>query len=149
MIGQYETNLRNPKHETLFKIATALKIQPHELYSEMQWLSCNVEFLDSAANAFTLLSGFLEGETAPRYIQKTIRESIPNLDEIYAELPDLLAAIATASVYKVLDTPTQAQSKLLSLFESLNDAGKAIAIERLLELSEIPRYQQENKEAPK
>ena len=149
MIGQYETNLRNPKHETLSKIASALKLKPYELYGEFQMVYHNVDFADKVAKAFGLLSGILGDNDTPPIIKKAIKDTLPNLDEICEELPDLVSLITTMAIFKAFDTPDQSQKQLLALFEALNKQGKTIAIERLLELSEVPRYQHNGKEEPK
>lgn len=141
MIGQYESNLRKPKHETLLKIAKALKVMPYELYSEISWVYHNADFAEKVGKSFGLLKSFLDDNETPPNIRDAIQEDLPDLEKVFEDLPDLTAVITAAAIFKAIEKPNQLQEQLLSLFESLNDKGKAAAIERVLELTEIPRYQ--------
>lgn len=141
MIGQYEGNLRNPKHETLLKIARALKVMPYELYSEIRWIYHNADFAEKVGKSFGLLKSFLDDEETPPLIKKAIQDDLPDLDEMFEDLPGLTSIITATAIHKVLQEPNQPQKQLLTLFESLNDNGKTAAIERVLDLTEIPRYQ--------
>lgn len=99
MIGQYENNLRNPKTETLFKIADALNVDPRQLGHDHVFFFSDHIFLDSEKD-----------DTNP---------------------------------HQELCLSTTEQS-LISAFRKLNATGKTIAIERICELTEIPKYQKEN-----
>ena len=65
MIGQYETGLRNPKFETLQKIASALDVTPAYL---MGW-----EVHDFEKNGLTMTDeegNFITGEAAKRFLEE-------------------------------------------------------------------------------
>lgn len=80
MIGQYENDLRNPKLETIQRIATALEVDPYSL---------------------------MDFDTATAALE----------DRINNKSKDLLTA-----------------------FDQLNDEGQQKAVERVEELTEIPKY---------
>lgn len=80
MIGQYENDLRNPKLETIQRIANALEVDPYSL---------------------------MDFDTATAALE----------DRINNKSKDLLAA-----------------------FDRLNDEGQSKAVERVEELTEIPKY---------
>lgn len=158
-LSQYETNLRNPKHDIILKIADALHVFPHELYSDAEWTECNVKFATDVGNAFGLLRGILDDEDTPAIIKETIYDTFPNLDDICNQLPDLVANITTASVTsgptsQIADIMTavamggwipadKAEKLLLSFFRVLNEKGRAAAIERIVDLTDIPRYRKD------
>ena len=83
MIGQYENDLRNPKFETLKKIATALNVDPFSL---------------------------MDFDTTSDYL---------------------------------CDRINNRAKYLLESFDQLNDEGQCKAVERVEELTEIPKYQKE------
>lgn len=143
MIGQYETNLRNPKHDTLFKIAKALGVMPYSLYGEEDWINCNYDFTDEVGKAFGILNALLEDEATPFEIKRLIESEIPNFDNVFEQLPDLVENIVSASIFKNLNDPGQAEKIILHLLKYLNESGKAAAIERIIDLAEMPRYQRE------
>lgn len=85
MIGQYENDLRNPKSETLNKIAEALGVHPNQLRNDhMFWF------------------------------------------EDFAFLGD--------------GSKSNREADLLLSFYQLNDEGQQKAVERVEELTEIPKY---------
>ena len=49
---------------------------------------------------------------------------------------------------KQVDDWEQIDIELIKIFKQLNEDGKAVAIERVEELTEIPRYIQEEKNLP-
>lgn len=95
-VSQWENNLRNPKFETLRKIADALNISVYDLFGENE----RELFTEGEANA--LLHG---------------------LGKKYS-----------------FSEPEQA---LVIAFDQLNDDGQQKAVERVEELTEIPKYQRE------
>lgn len=145
MIGQYETNLRNPKHDTLAKIADALHIPAYELYGEVSWLVSTKSFAIDIARAFDTLHAIRNDDNAPWVYKKLIDDDFPNLDEIIDTLPDLIATVISAALFKKFDDRTETDRAILLLFRQLNDTGRSAAIERIKELTEIPRYQQNTK----
>ena len=47
-----------------------------------------------------------------------------------------------------LNAPSEAESNLIYVFNQLNDEGQRIAVERVEELTEIPKYQKTEKDEP-
>lgn len=142
-LSQYETNLRNPKHDTILKIAEALHVFPHELYGYAEWSNCTSEFAHDVANAFGLLRGILNEEDTPWVIKKAIKDTFPNFDDIYDQLPDLIANISTAAITNNEDSVDKTRKLLLSCYHVLNETGRAAALERVVDLTEIPRYRKD------
>lgn len=142
MIGQYETNIRTPKHGTILKLARALKIFPQELYDAGNWATSNIDFGTDVGYAFSILKCISDSDD-PAYstIQHLINNYFPNFDELYNQLPDLTANILSASLFNVPRKIGNDGQKVISMLANLNDAGTAVALERIAELAEIPRYQ--------
>ena len=117
-IGQWERDERNPKLETLERIAAALGVRIG--YEKEQ----------------IIIPGRL----------KIITVSDPDLDDIQyrIEAEDAeayqqgLQIIENAGVSIPAYTPT---GRILSALSKLNDKGQAIAVERVEELTKIPDYQ--------
>ena len=66
MIGQYENNLRNPKTETLFRIAEALNVNPKELGHDHTFFFSDYAFLDSKEDLVKMQQGsYLMGTEVP------------------------------------------------------------------------------------
>ena len=95
-IGQWERNGRNPKYETMQKIAEALGLTMNDLFEIPKSLP---GLIDSA---------YMDNE-----------ENITNVNEIYR------------------------QEKLMEYFSLLNRDGQEKAVERVEELTEIPKYQKD------
>lgn len=76
------------------------------------------------------------------YISNMRRDKIEKLARILEISPVRLLGIKVATTTETTDPHSD---KLLSLYHSLNDLGKEVAVQRLEELSEIPKYQQEQK----
>lgn len=110
MIGQWENNLRNPKPETLERIANALGISLWDLTPTT--LSDAIKF------------GYEQGYWSR---SEEFREAEDEVDAIIAELE------AHKDDPKDLD--------LLAAYRKLNMDGQRIAIERVEELTQIPKYQ--------
>ena len=105
--GQYESGKREPKPETLGRIAAALNVSLNEITDETDIIT------DS--NMHLYIHSFVQGNT----------------DQIQMEL---------SSFYKILYQFPYAHDLWIA-FQSLNNTGKSVAVERIQELSEIPRYQ--------
>ena len=66
MIGQYENNFRNPKTETLFRIAEALNVNPRELGHDHTFFFSDYAFLDGEENSIKVQQGsYLIGTEIP------------------------------------------------------------------------------------
>ena len=118
-IGQWENGRSNPKYETLKKIANALEVPISFLTEYTFWENGNnyipVEWLNDKDYKPILDT-----------LEKQYQMNLVSDKDILLPLED-----ACHQVY---------QNRLLSTFNKLNDIGKKIAIERVNELTEIPRY---------
>ena len=103
-IAQYETNNRNPKKETLERIAAALDVSYFDLITEKERAIYE--------------SGFKEGSGAEEWQNYVI-------DELWKQ-----------EGYSYSDT----EVRLINSFSQLNSDGQQKAVERVKELTEIPRY---------
>jgi len=162
-IGQWERGLRSPKYETLQKIAKALQIPAYELIdggfgaldpvlpsnmkgANLDGAKIDKNFLNSMLSALS----FLPRDSAE---YKRSKENILSL----ADSSDLLL-YAQAILQKIegntfnglyfldLNYKENSKDKLLIYFDSLNEEGQQKAVERVEELTEIPKYQK--KDAP-
>lgn len=113
-LRQYELGFRNPKLQTLAKIAAALDVSANDL-------------LESPLDGTPLYEVFKD---------VSISDSPEGRRYINAEL--------TIQV----DDWQQIDIELVKTFKKLNEAGKTKAIERISELTEIPRYTQKEKNQP-
>lgn len=138
-ISQYERDLRKPKHGTILKLANALNVMPDELYGIDEWIVSNATLIEYIGSSLGILKCILERpDITSEEIKLLIINSFPNFDELCDELGELSANIISASLLnpvKLLD------NELTRKFLKLNDAGVKIALERIDELAEIPRYQ--------
>lgn len=102
MIGQYENGLRNPKIETVQRIASVLDVNPYLLIS---------------SNITRLFTG-----TAQMCV---------DFDKLEKKLGSLI---------------TDKEYEIMGLFNELNESGQQKAIERVEELTEIPKYKKSTSE---
>lgn len=110
-VGMYESGQRRPKMDTLVKIADALGVQLQDLLQD--------EAVDLYSQAFP--SDKVDAED---YIKNGGLQA-------YLQFADWGAQAERA----------KRENALLESFHKLNEAGQLTALERLRELSEIPRYQ--------
>lgn len=118
MVGQYENDLRNPKFETLKKIAGALNMSPIELLDER-----TSSFVEYGRDLFV------------QALRKS-EDAIKNGDHEF-ELEGYKVDIQYDS------ESTNRRKELLEAFSQLNEEGQCKAVERVSELSEIPKYQKD------
>ena len=115
-VAQWENNLRNPKQETLLKIADALGIDVVCLLTE------------------PVKSTHLKLQTAIKYHN---REEIESM----LELPKgSVTHVTGEELKKITDEEKRLKYNLLLYFNRLTTNGKKVAVERIKELSEIPKY---------
>ncbi len=105
IISNWENGKRNPKTETLIKIANAL----------------NINFRQLIGYAF-------DGEDFQRFKENSINP----MEDIESE-----------KIFKNVFLTEQEENTMIlyNIFEDLNEIGQRVAIERLEELAEIPKYQ--------
>ena len=117
-IGQWERNQRNPKLETLRKIAAVL--------------GCEITgLLDPAEYSFKIIS-------APDtdLLQQMVREVVQQSGE-----SDSFYLSGLHDGNSVFITYASDEKRILTAFNQLNPAGQTEAVKRVEELTEIPRYQ--------
>lgn len=118
-ISQYERGLRKPKLETMYRIAIALGIRLEDLI------------------------GLKTFETAAEFEQ-----SRSALAAEMSQNPQDYDSLVVHRKEHYLLIQSEEKDQLDRAFSKLNKAGQRIAVERVKELSEIPRYQKDKKEAP-
>ena len=111
-IRRYESGRQNPKKETLEKIATALEIPVTQLLFDG-----NIIFDDKV------------DPNAPPPTGEQIVEGLERFQEQLKELSDA-----------VLDIYANSDEAILHYYNKLNHKGKKEALERVEELTEIPKY---------
>ncbi len=131
MIGQYETNLRKPKFETLEKIAAVLNVS----ISEFLDLSNISPSLNAALPLIETLEGIQNkppDSSGTIYLSTDERNQMKELSKLIAQLPEELES---SSFFQKM-----VEEAYFSLFEELNFQGKCIAVEILDDLSKNPDY---------
>lgn len=109
MIGQWENDLRNPKYDTLNRIANALGIDLDILFSDRE----------KEISEWSNIEGWNSGIGAR---EKGVIEDFGYQGYSFSE----------------------AEHDLISAFDDLNREGQRKAIERIKELTEIPRYRRQD-----
>jgi len=123
MIGQWETDARTPKPETLDKIAAALNVSTDRLLYDSvvkkeiipgrAWV---IEIDDPALNNYIFR------------IEATDSEAFECVQNMMASVAGDISLL----------TP---EARIAQAYNKLNDAGKIVAVERIEELTKISDYQ--------
>lgn len=125
-ISQYERGIKNPKPATLKKIAAALGVEWYELISNSQ-------------------------DEQSEIAKEQMRQAIGRVADIITkpckyEISDELIEDSLKKV--TISIPTSYNSarleKMIKDYEKLNDDGQQAAVERVHELTEIPRYKRKS-----
>lgn len=122
MIGQWENNNRNPKAAVLEKIAAALNISVDRLLYDSV---VKTEVLPGRAWVIQI-----DDPSLDNYIYR-LEASDP---EAFAYVQNIMANVV-GDIQQF--TP---EARLAVAFNQLNEAGRAIAIQRIEELAKIPDY---------
>lgn len=134
-ISQYERNARNPKLTTLFRIATALGCKIDDLHAvELQAFDSPEAFHRAWAEGQKRAQEEGWPEIAVAYSPNKGYTIISGGDGLTEEAIDIQRKDFRQSI----------EQSLLREFRRLNDAGQQKAIERVEELTEIPKYQRED-----
>ena len=157
LVGQYERGVVNPKKETIQKFATALGVDYYTLDSE----SFTADKLSPTFALYKRMIGFIERQIATgttitlqsaqekwdKFIQelmKTNREisevELRNAVPLYSE-DDLRRLIEKVNWESDEAARAEEEKRLLEKFRRLNKTGKKVAVERVEELTQIPKYQ--------
>lgn len=139
-IGQWETGKRNPKYETLERIASAIGIHVFDLVGTGEKFDSMRIIVDKVK--------LPSGEVVPMDDAPDKVKEIFSLGarEMYDQIPDKgkeeFWEVVESGYLKIADTETQnsLHARLNAAFDSLSDEGRQKAVERIEELAEIPRY---------
>lgn len=169
MIAQYENGARKPKYETLKRIADAINKATENMRKdsgepEIFWFELSPDSLVEYPNEF--LAAYVKAQ-AMKALDVTIeygKRKYPGKDYSQIEhseasakyMETLLSRQADVEAYVwnmgsknieigVPGVLTEADL-LMETFSRLNDDGKRVALERVQELAEIPKYQSARKE---
>lgn len=124
-ISQWERDLRNPKFDTIQRIADALAIHPFDLMGiaeEMHQYEISVKV----------------GSEADEPVLHEVKELL-NVDPRL--LYDKLSDEGKTEFWEILMKPLSVM--LQESFDKLNSKGQNIAVQRVQELCKIPKYQRE------
>lgn len=116
-VAQWENDLRNPKYETLKKIADALNIDVALLFTDREREISEFSDIDGWLRAIDYYN--LDGQN----------EFIIKAKEIF-DMMDLHGYSFSS-----------AEKRIVYLLHRLNEEGQMKAVERVEELTEIPKYQ--------
>ena len=142
-ISQWERDIRKPKYETLLRIADALSLNFSELISH--------EIQDAFLDGFNRLIHTKRYESAKTNDEAEDAEDdalnifwyFDELDE-FGQKRAIACARALAGYEPIVDTtPPHSIDLAITALCKLNDAGQQKAVERVEELTEIPKYQKE------
>lgn len=124
-VAQWENNLRNPKIETLRKIADALE--------------CNISDLDCTKSIIAEVANAIVSHEYPE-IKNFSRNAMLQL---YGTTDETTARKTALSnwIDSITDIQRETFFALLKAFQRLNDEGRGVAVDRVEELSQIPKYQ--------
>lgn len=174
-VAQWENNLRNPKHETIQRIAKALGVSVDYLIginSTQTYASWKETFMDnlsfrlSAADPEDLHAADINTERlwaiAEGKIQLSFSEACDITDQLGVSLEEMVGreiayfvdegkrkanAQAPPNFNPPEPDPNDEENPweldLLDTFDRLNLDGQIKAVERVKELTEIPKYQKE------
>ena len=145
-IRQYETGKRQPRLEQLQKIADALDVSISYLLGivDIDGYLLPTAFADPADYEFVKALGF----DSPQKLATLVPGAHQSTDGHRRELEKMMGKeegyLDKMSARR--DWPIN-QQRLVNAFDLLNDAGQQKAVERVEELTEIPKYQRQEPSA--
>lgn len=141
-VGQYETGIRNPKTSTLLKFAKAIGCAISDLLPDSE----DIVFSADPKTQLELYRAWLNEQIKIANVKPPVKikiESLPNLEYVFD--PTYFEAIAKNGICEPAERNQLAMMCLY--FEKLNETGRKAAIERIEELTMIPKFT-ESEEAP-
>lgn len=142
-IGDNMRNIRKQKNMTLQQLADILRCSQQNISQyESGKRTPKLETVQKIATALNVNVNDLLGsplDDSPLY--KTFKNANPSDYPISRDF-------INAQLTKQVDNWQQLDIELVKTFKKLNETGKAIAINRIEELTEIPRYTQNEKFIP-
>ena len=140
-LRKYESGRLNPKIGTLRKIADALGCDVADLDDSLTFTIDSKSM--NAVNEF--VNSMFEQNSALSAASEKIKASAVNAvmtPELRAQIEQISkAALAAAYQASAKNKPVSKEAQLLQHFRSLNDAGQTVAVDRVEELAQIPKYQ--------
>lgn len=146
-IGQYERNKREPNIETIFKLSDRLEVPVSYLLGvvDLDGFISPDGFADPEDYEFIRMLGFDSPEKLATLVPGA-RQSTPEhrheLEKMMGKEEGYLDKMSARR-----DWPIN-QQRLVNAFDLLNDAGQQKAVERVEELTEIPKYQRQTPQEP-
>ena len=134
MIAAYENGKRNPKFETIKKIAFYLHVDPLELIYDKETINFTKDYTNN-----------LQSEV----IIAARSRNVEKLDELLVKAQDLpIYDFINHCLNEICENETNNKSfyksQLILEYDKLNWKGRSIARKRVQELTEIPKYQKDN-----
>lgn len=157
-IAQYETNNRNPKFETLQRIADALGISVAYLLSGDNMISNTTTHLTNGVHIyrntfpFKVVEPFLDDPPSnsydvlyqDEYLIVAVDKESSATDEELEKILDAYAPYRKKDAeFMVHIKEGEFHTRINTAFHALNFSGKQEAVKRVEELTEIPRYRAE------
>lgn len=135
MIGQYETNVRNPKFETIQKIASSLGVTTAEII-DLSPISPSLNsmytLMEEVNNSICAKQENSDGSIP---LSDSERQKLKKAAELYTHIPEELSK---SSYFNDI-----MRMVCIGLFEKLDYQGKRIAIDMLQNLADDPSYKAE------
>lgn len=143
-LRKYESGRLNPKIGTLRKIADALGCDVADLDDSLSG-PVDSSVMDAVREA---VSSVLEQNSALSAASEKLKVSAKDAvnaaitPELRAQMEQISkAALAAAYRTSAKNKPVSKEAQLLQHFRSLNDDGQTVAVDRVEELAQIPKYQ--------
>lgn len=137
-VSQWENDLRNPKHGTLQRIAAALGVDLLELMGYETVEKSTDAVIEIISQYQAICSAILDDDRIPDDVKRLIREELPK---------NPMAALSALSFHasearEILENADENEPiiKIGGLLDKLNPSGQQKAVERVEELTEIPKY---------
>lgn len=143
-LRKYESGRLNPKIGTLRKIADALGCDVADLDDNLSG-PVDSSVMDAVREA---VSSVLEQNSTLSAASEKLKVSAKDAvnaaitPELRAQMEQISkAALAAAYQTSAKNKPVSKEAQLLQHFRSLNDDGQTVAVDRVEELAQIPKYQ--------
>lgn len=138
----YETGYREPKLETLQKIADALGVPVFLLYDVDIFAEEVTDFAETLVQMYSVLNVIAENPGTPEDTRKQIKEILPEKEKFTRQVTTL----SMMSRKSVDIPPAFASDDVKAIFEllgQLNSKGQERAIAQIQDLAKVPDYQKE------
>ena len=140
-ISKYENNQIILSVDQIYKIAAALDIEPHKLFFDKEVESIHDLSEEDFLDAIQSLQS--EGNSSAAAFIESQREAILAYRD-WRQASDEFNSFLEINNKNT----TEREKSVMTAFRKLNEDGQTVAINRVEELTEIPRYQKKPKEKP-